>query len=657
MTNGIVWTPPIELKVSSNLTSFMRAHAVPDYETLLQRSHAEPEWFWNAVLERIRFSEPYERVFDDSKGAAFTRWCIGGKTNVVANCLDQHAGTDTWDKDLLIWEGEDGKVERYSYRRMNAAVSRLAEGMRLLGIRPGEVVAIYLPNVPEAFIAFYAIAKIGAIILPMFSGFGPEALADRLRHSGAAAIITADANLRRGSLVPMKANVDEAAVSTPDLRHVITVGRHGVSTAGWERDVDYQALVSRMPDRSQTEVMDADAPMMIMYTSGTTGRPKGTVHTHCGFTAKMALDLGLLLDFKPSDRMLWISDMGWLVGPIAAVASALHGGTYVMVEGGPDYPDPGRMWRLIAQHKVSFLGVAPTTIRSLMKAGREEVSRHDLSSIRIAVSTGEVWTPDAWTWTFEQVCGRKAPILNWSGGTEVGGGILAGTVLHPMKPCAFTAAIPGMHADIVNDKGVSVGRGEVGELVLRGPSIGLSQGLWKDDDRYVESYWRQIPGVWRQGDWATIDTDGFWFLLGRSDDTLKIAGKRTGPSEVENCLASTGKIAEASVIGVPDAVKGQAIWCVVTLLAGVAADRAVEKQLSEAVVSKLGVPYRPQAILFVPDLPKTRNMKIMRRVVRAACLGENPGDLSALVNPEAVDAIRQAAALKAVEMSKSLSQR
>jgi len=654
MSSEIVWTPSAEVCGSSNLAAFLRLHGLQDYDSLLERSHKSPEWFWNAILSGLWFSKPYEKVFDDSKGAAFTRWCLGGKTNVVANCLDKHRGTPIWEKDLLVWEGEEGEVERYSYGQMDAAVSRLAEGMRRLGIRPGEVVALYLPNVPEAFVAFYAIAKIGAVVLPMFSGFGPDALADRLRRSGAVAIITADANRRRGSLVPMKACVDQAVATIPELRNVITVVRHGGNTVKTsERDVDYLKLIETMPDEAITEVMDASDPMMVMYTSGTTGRPKGTVHTHCGFAAKMALDLGLLLDFKSSDRMLWISDMGWLVGPIAAVATGLHGATYVMVEGGPDYPDPGRMWRLIATHKISFLGVAPTTIRTLMKVGREAIGRYDLSSIRIAVSTGEVWTQDAWTWTFDHVCRRKAPILNWSGGTEVGGGILVGTVLHPMKPCAFTAAIPGMHADIVNDQGDSVGRGQVGELVLRGPSIGLSRGLWNDEERYLDSYWNHIPGMWRQGDWATIDKDGFWFLLGRSDDTLKIAGKRTGPAEIENCLASTGMVVEAAVVGIPDPVKGQAIWCVVTLLAGIVADRAAEKALSDSVVGKLGVPYRPQAIVFAPDLPKTRNMKIMRRVVRAACTGENAGDLSSLVNPEAVEAIRDAATAKKAEMAAS----
>lgn len=325
-----------------------------------------------------------------------------------------------------------------------------------------------------------------------------------------------------------------------------------------------------------------------------------------------------------------------------AVGVTFIAATALVVEGGPDYPDAGRMWRLIDEHQISFLGLAPTIARSFMKVGGAGIEERKLSSLRLLVSTGEAWTPDAWNWVFEKVCRRRIPILNYSGGTEVGGGILTGTVLHPMKPCSFTTAIPGMQADIVDESGKSVPDGVVGELVLRGASIGLSRSLWNDDQRYLESYWRDIPGVWRQGDWAVRDGDGFWFILGRSDDTLKIAGKRTGPSEIEGLLAATGKVAEAAVIGIPHPVKGQGVGCVVVLMPGCPWNDEVHRTLERAVVDGLGTPYRPTFILPVSDLPKTRNMKVMRRMVRAACLGESPGDTSSLINPEAVDEIRDA---------------
>jgi acetyl-CoA synthetase len=335
-----------------------------------------------------------------------------------------------------------------------------------------------------------------------------------------------------------------------------------------------------------------------------------------------------------------MSDMGWLVGPMVAVGVPLAGATLVLAAGSPDYPDRGRMWRLIEQFKVSFLGLAPTTARSFIGSGGGDIERHDLSSLRICTSTGEVWTPEAWHWTFDKVCRRQVPILNYSGGTEVGGGILCGTVLHPIKPCTLSRALPGMGAAVVDDQGRDVPRGVVGELVLRSPSIGLTRSLWHDDARYLDSYWSAMPGLWRHGDWAVIDADGYWSILGRSDDTLKIAGKRTGPSEIEALLAATGHVVESAVVGLPDAVKGQAVCCVVTLMPGTTLTDSVRAALSRAVVDGLGTPFRPKFIVAVAELPKTRNMKIMRRVVRAACLGEDAGDLSSLVNPESVAALR-----------------
>jgi len=345
--------------------------------------------------------------------------------------------------------------------------------------------------------------------------------------------------------------------------------------------------------------------------------------------------------------MLFFSDMGWVVGPMLAYGALLRGACAILAEGAPDYPDAGRLWRLTQDMKVTHLGMAPTIIRSYMRVGGANVDDYDFSAMRVTISTGEPWTPDAWQWMFEHVCRRKVPILNYVGGTEVGGGILSGTVLHPLKPCSFGGAMPAMGVDVVDDTGKPVPRGEVGELVFRLPSIGLTRGLWKEPERYIESYWTRFPGLWHHGDWAIVDEDGFWYVTGRSDDTLKIGGKRTGPSEIETLLMATGKVAETAVIGIPDDLKGQAIVCVCTLLPGVPDDAAVREELSNALVQGMGVPFRPRAILFVSDLPKTRNMKVMRRVVRAAYLGESPGDLSALVNPEAVQEVAEAAGRQA----------
>jgi acetyl-CoA synthetase len=618
----------------------MNSHGVADFDELLSRADCDPDWFWRAILDNVRFQTPYEELRDESRGPEFTSWCVGGRTNIFLNCIERHRDTPVWTANAIVYESEQGSTVRWSYQRLAHEVDALANGLRAIGCQRGEVIGLYLSNLPEAIASFLAVGKIGAIVLPLFSGFGAAALASRVADAGATTVITVDGTRRRGRLAEMKAVVDEAAANLPQLMRVVVLRRAGIDVVrAPERDYDYDELLEIGSGESPTEYLDADAPLMLMYTSGTTGKPKGTVHTHVGFLAKMTLDMSLMLDLKPSDRLLWISDMGWLVGPMIAVGTTFIGASAVIVEGGPDYPDPGRMWRLIDEHQVTFLGMAPTIARSFMKAGGAGVESRDLSSLRIIASTGEAWTPDAWHWVFDHLCRRKIPILNYSGGTEVGGGILTGTVLHPMKPCAFTTAIPGMHADIVDETGKPVPEGTVGELVLRRASMGMSRSLWHDDQRYLESYWESLPGLWRQGDWALKDSDGFWYIRGRSDDTLKIAGKRTGPAEIEGLLAGTGKVAEAAAIGVPHPVKGQAVGCLVVLMPGTIWSDSLLKQLETAVVEGLGPPYRPSFIVPVPDLPKTRNMKIMRRMVRVACLGQDAGDTSSLINPEAVESI------------------
>jgi acetyl-CoA synthetase len=408
------------------------------------------------------------------------------------------------------------------------------------------------------------------------------------------------------------------------------------------RDHWWHELVAVQPDAAPTEEMDADAPYLLVFTSGTTGKPKGVVHAHAGFPAKIVLDLALCMDLKPADRMLWMSDMGWVVGPLIVFTTPIVGATLVLVEGAPNFPDADRMWRLVAQHGVSFLGVAPTTIRTFMAQGSEPWKSNDLSALRVMVSSGEPWTPEAWAWLFERIGERRVPLLNFSGGTEMMG-ILACCLLRPLKPCAFNTRVPGTGADVVDESGHSVPEGTVGELVMRRPTMGLTRSLWQDDERYIKNYWNTWPGIWHHGDFASRDADGHWFVWGRSDDTLKIAGKRTGPAEIEALLMGTGKLGEAAAIGVPDPIKGQTLVLVCSLKPGVAPSADLEAELSRVVVHGLGVPYKPKAVLLVSDLPKTRNLKIMRRVIRAAYLGEDPGDLSSLVNPEAVEEIRSRA--------------
>jgi len=641
---GAVWWPDRHTLDNANLTRFMRALGVDSFEALNERASADPAWFHDELIRFLdyRFQQPYEQVLDLSDGLPFARWCVGGTTNVVLNCIDRWRNTARYTQPALVWEDEDGTVVTRTFADLDRETCQLAWGLRSLGLGRGDVVGMFLPNLPEAAAAMLAVAKIGGIVLPMFSGFGAEAIAQRLNDGRAKALITVDGSLRRGKPVGAKVVADEALRHCPGVRHVVVLG-HLATEHEWQagRDHWWHELAAGAPEdftSVPTEAMPADDPFLLMFTSGTSGKPKGVVHTHCGFPVKTALDMSICMDLKPDDRFLWMSDMGWLVGPILVFGGLQVGATVVLAEGAPNYPEPDRLWRLIERHRVSYLGLAPTVARLSMSIEAAAFAQRDLSSLRVIVSTGEPWTPEAWQWTFERVGQRKVPLLNYSGGTEIGG-ILTGTVIHPLKPCAFAGPVPGTGADVVDAEGASVGLGVTGELVMRTPSIGLTRGLWHDRERYLESYWSRLPDLWVHGDFASRDADGMWYVHGRSDDTLKIAGKRTGPSEIEGLLMATGLLLDAAVIGVPDPIKGTAVVCVCVPRPGIDQDGAV-KRLSSAVTAGLGGAFKPAQVVFVADLPRTRNMKVMRRVVRSAWLAEDTGDLSTLFNPESVQDIR-----------------
>lgn len=637
---GFAWTPSETVRRDANLTRFMTDLGVANFETLTRRAIDEPAWFHDNLMRHLdyRFATPYDQVLDESAGPEWTRWCVGGTTNVVMNALDRWLEGPTAEKPAIEWEGEDGSRRTLSYRDLDRETHRLAGGLLSLGLGQGDVIGMYMPNLPEAAVVLLAVAKIGAIVLPMFSGFGADAIAMRLDHAKAKAVITVDGSSRRGRVVAAKPMIDKAVAEAPSVEHVIVLRHSGVEI-DWHADRDHWWDEISVDGTVDTVPVPADDPFLLVFTSGTTGSAKGVVHTHCGFPVKTALDLGICMDFKPEDRIMWMSDMGWLVGPLLVFGALVLGGTVILVEGAPNWPEPDRFWRLIDTHKVSFLGVAPTIVRTLMVNGLTQLENHDLSSLRLFASTGEAWDHSSWLWLFENVGRSRLPILNYSGGTEMGG-ILTTTVIHPLKPRAFTAPVPGTGADIVDEQGRSVPVGDVGELVMRRPALGLTRGLWDDEERYLDSYWRRIPGLWVQGDFASRDGDGLWYLHGRSDDTLKIAGKRTGPGEIEELLLATGEIVEAAVIGAVDPIKGQAVVCLCVPRPGRDAE-TLKALLSEAVTTGLGVPFRPKAVHLVDDLPKTRNMKIMRRVIRAVHDNRDPGDLSSLVNPETVDALEQ----------------
>ena len=640
------WTPSAAFKRDANYTRFIAFCGLPDYETLLARSSGDPEWFWDALIRffDLRFTRPYDKVLDLARGIERPRWCAGGRMNLGWQCLERNLERGRGGHTAIVWEAEDGARREWTYAELLHESGRMAAALAGLGVRRGDVVALYMPMLPETMAAFLAIVRMGAIAMPLFSGFGTAAIATRLADSGAVAAVIVDGGPRRGKTVAMKPVFDAALQSNTALRHVVVVARAGLDLVDVEmqagRDHWWHELAARTQDAAPVADTDAEDLMLLAYTSGTTGRPKGTVHTHVGFGAQTAQDYHLGFDMKPDDRVLWMTDMGWLVGPVQIVAAALAGATLILVEGAPDYPRTDRLWRLVEEQRVSFLGIGPTLARSLRRYGDEVPARFELGSLRVGASTGEPWDADTWMWVYTQVFGARAPLMNYSGGTEMNG-IISTSPLHPIKPASFHGPIPGTGADIVDAKGCSVAAGEVGELVMREPCIGLTRGLWRDEARFLDSYWRTLPGLWVHGDFASRDADGAWYIHGRSDDTIKISGKRTGPAEIEAILIATHRVIEAAAVGVPDPVKGSAVICVVVPATGEAPDEALAAALALAVATEFGSSFRPQRVIFVSDLPKTRNMKVLRRVIRSVLTHEAAGDLSALVNPEAVEELQR----------------
>jgi acetyl-CoA synthetase len=647
----IVWRPSQEYIDQAHLTLFMQRHDIKSFDELMRRSTQDVAWFTDAVLKYldIRFYQPYSQVLDLTNGIAWPKWCVGGKMNIVQNCLDKYIGTPKENQTALIWEGEEGQTRSISYGELYRQVNQAANALRSLGLRKGDAIGLYMPMTPEIVVALLAIAKIGGIILPLFSGYGYSAVAARLADANAKAIFTADGFFRRGKPLLMKPIADQAADQVPSLKHVIVLKRVNLEITmsaepdgnGARIDHWWHELVAAQSKDAFTEETDAEDTLMVIYTSGTTGRPKGAVHTHCGFPIKAAQDMAFGPDLHPGQVLYWMTDMGWMMGPWLVFGSLILGGTLFIYDGAPDYPGPDRLWAMVEHHKITTLGVSPTLIRSLIPHGEEPYRKHDLSSLQFFASTGEPWNPDPWMWLFRNIGGSSRPIINYSGGTEISGGIVCGNPILPLKPCSFSAPCPGIAADVFDENGQPV-RNQVGELVIKAPWIGMTRGFWKDPQRYEATYWSRWPGVWVHGDFAAIDSDGMWYILGRSDDTIKVAGKRLGPAEVESILVSHPNIVEAAAIGVPDEIKGNEVIAFCVLAEGCEFCEELRQELRELVTKTLGKPLAPREILFVSDLPKTRNAKVMRRMIRAAYLGQDPGDTSSLVNPEAVEEIRQA---------------
>jgi acetyl-CoA synthetase len=615
----IAWRPTPEYIENAQLTRFIRSCGCTTFDEFFRRSVTEIPWFTEHVLDflQIRWAQPYSQVLDLSQGNAWPRWCVDGRLNIVETCL-RHAP----DSLAVINEHESGTSRYWTHGELRAETARWTAHLRSLGLGAGDAIGIHLPMQPETVAVLLAINAIGASAAPLFSGFGAAAIASRLNDLNAAALIATHTFTRRGKTVEAGRIAQEAAGVCPRLRHLIFL-----------EDLPE----SNSPLRAET--CSTDDPALVIYTSGTTGKPKGVLHTHCGFPVKAAQDMALNIDVHAGERVCWLTDLGWMMGPWLVYGALILGATVCLYDGAPDYPTPDRLWEYCARHKINVLGLSPTLIRALSAHDSGLPKRHDLSALRVLASSGEPWNPAPWWWLFEHVGKQRLPIVNYSGGTEISGGILSNTVIHPIKPCGFAAACPGIDADVLDETGRSV-QGAVGELAIKAPWIGQARGFWRDPDRYLQTYWSRFPDVWVHGDWAEIDADGHWFILGRSDDTVKIAGKRVGPAEVESILVDHADVIEAAVIGIPDELKGSAMvaFCVTNVPSAELAD-----ELKAKVAEALGKPLRPERVHFIAAIPKTRNAKLMRRVLRAAYLGEDPGDLTALENTQSLELVRRAA--------------
>jgi acetyl-CoA synthetase len=638
------WEPTPEYIERANVTRLMRKRGYDDFHAFVAKTQEDIEWFWGEAIEDvgIDFFDPYEQILDDSEGPQFPKWFVGGTINLTYNCVDRHARSDMRDAPALIWEGEDGATRTLSYGRLSREVDRAANGLMALGVSEGDRVGVYMPMIPEAIVTSYAVAKIGAIYLPIFSGFGAPAIATRLQDSEAKVLVTADGFWRRGSVVPMKATADEAVAESPSIEKVVVFRRFPDEECPMgPKDISWEEAFGDQPDQLESPHLDPETPFMIAYTSGTTGKPKGSVHVHGGFLVKIAQEVCYQLDARPGEVLYWVTDMGWIMGPLEMVGGHANGAAVFMYEGAPNHPGPDRLWEMCARHGVTILGVSPTLVRALMPAGEEAVRKHDLSKLRILGSTGEPWNPEPYKWFARVVGGDRCPIMNLSGGTEVGACFLGQAPVIPTKVCSLGTPSLGMAMDVFDQEGKPCPAGVVGELVCKKPWPAQTRGFWRSRERYLETYWSRWPNVWVHGDWASVDEDGYWFLHGRSDDTLNIAGKRIGPAEFESAAVEHEAVIECAAIGVPDEVKGETVWCFCILRPGASPTEELRIEIKKVVGNELGKAFTPKEIRFVEELPKTRSAKILRRAIRALVLGEDLGDLSSLENPSALEAIKK----------------
>lgn len=628
------YAPAPEVVENANVTAYMHEKGFKTFDELYNWSVENNEAFWTDMANRLEWYTPWEKVLDDSE-APFYKWFTGAQFNIIHNAVDRHLKTWRRNKQALIWEGEDGSYRTFSYLAVNREISKFANILKSMGVQQGDIVSIYMPRVPELMFAMLACAKIGAAHSVIYGGFSVEALAERMTDAQSKVLITADGGWLRGKVVPLKQTADEAMARTPNVQTCIVVKRTGQDVSMESgRDYWYHELLT-LPVASPkcaTVPVDAEHPLYILYTSGTTGKPKGVMHVHGGYAVGISATFNMTFDIKEEDRWWCAADPGWVTGHSYIVyAPLIEGATSFMYEGAPNYPYPNRWWALIEKYGINILYTAPTAIRGLMRFGDAWPNRHDLSSLRLLGSVGEPINPEAWRWYHNVIGKERCPIMDTWWQTETGSFMITPNPTTPLKPGSGTRSFLGIVADVVDETGKSLGANEDGLLVIKKPWPSMMRTILHNPERYANQYWKSEPaGVYTAGDSARKDEDGYFWVIGRIDDVIKVSGYRLGTAEVESALVSHSAVAEAAVIGLDHEVKGTAIHAFVILREGKEGDSGLEEELKAHVGHEMGPIAKPEKITIVTTLPKTRSGKIMRRVLKAQALGQDPGDVSTL---------------------------
>ncbi|WP_436934735.1 AMP-binding protein [Halovenus marina] len=658
--DSVVHSPSQTFVESTNVWEFMQTYGIEDYEALIRRTttniDGEPrsgvDWFWDTLPDYlgIEFDEDYDRVRDDSDGPQFTDWYPGGRINTAHNVLDRHAARENPSRNqvAVIWEGEPGDVREVTFHELHRQANQVANYLESRGVGTGDTVGLYMPMVPEVAAILYGCFKVGAIAVPIFSGFGVDATATRITDAECSVLFTGDGFYRRGEQVFLKGTADDAIAEAGHVEKTVVFDRLGASDPDSPAEIDWHTdrdrwwadAVAERDDTYETKSLPADQESMLLYSSGTTGEPKGIVHTQAGALLQAAKEIYFGFDHKPHDRFFWVSDIGWMMGPWMLIGNHTFGGTVFMYEGAPDHPEPDRFWNMIDRHDLTMFGISPTAIRALRKHGEEWLMDHDLSSLRLLGSTGEPWDTESWRWFYDHVGGGDTPIINISGGTEIMGCFLMPMPIQDLKPCTLGGPGLGMDIDIVDREGESVRDDhERGFLVARDSCPSMTKSLWRGDERYLDEYWSTWDDLWDHGDWAQMDEDGLWFLHGRADDALNVAGRKVGPAEVEAAAIEHPAVNQASAVGAPDETTGTAVVLYVVTEPDVAETDELRAEIRAVVGSELGKPFRPREVLFVDAFPKTQSGKIIRRAIQATYQGEALGDMSSIENPGVLDDI------------------